>query len=202
MGGVSQSPGRYQTSMAGMVGAMIVLIGCVLAFVAFRETSREVPQVEPEAIAWQDAVTALANEGYAIIAPNGLPDGWIATNIRSRPGDPPVLELSMLTDEEKFVGYRQDDERLEDMLETYVDKKARPGEPVEVTGGDFAGEWETWSDEGGDHALVRDLGDQRLMVYGSAPTEDLVELASRLTVAESSRPAAQVSGSPTPAPQD
>ncbi|QCC76626.1 DUF4245 family protein [Nocardioides daphniae] len=126
---MSESPGRYQTSMAGMVGAMIVLVGCVLAFVAFRETSREVPQVEPEAVEWQAAVTALVDEGREVVAPEVLPEEWIATNVRIAPSDPPVLELSMLTDQEKFVGFRQDDEDLEDLLKTYVDEKARPGDP-------------------------------------------------------------------------
>ncbi|QCC76627.1 hypothetical protein [Nocardioides daphniae] len=66
--------------------------------------------------------------------------------------------------------------------------------------GDFAGEWRSWSDEGGDHALVLDHGETQLMVYGSAPLEDLVELASMLVVADPSVTEPREMGTPVPTP--
>lgn len=183
MAGVSQSPGRYQTSMAGMVGAMIVLVGCILAFVAFREVNREVPEVKPEAIDWQTAVTAAADNGHPVVAPAKLPADWIATSIDFKPTDPPTFGLGMLTDKGKYVGLRQEDERRADLIEMYVDDEAVEGEPVEV-GGEFAGAWDTWTDEGGDTALLLQREDDVLLVYGSAPEEDLVEFASSLRTAQ------------------
>lgn len=179
---VSQSPGRYQTSMGGMVGAMIVLVVCLLAFVAFREASREVPETKPEAIDWQDSVAAAADAGHPVVAPGALPTDWIATSITFSPTTPPTFGLGMLTDDGRFVGLRQEDERRDDLLETYVDDEPIEGDPVEV-GGEFAGEWMSWTDEGGDTALMLQRDADVLLVYGSAPLEDIVALASSLRTA-------------------
>lgn len=181
---MSQSPGRYQTSMAGMVGAMIVLVGCILAFVAFREVNREVPEVQPEPVDWEIAVSAAADAGHPVVAPSELPSEWIATSISFQPTDPPTFGLGVLTDDRKYVGLRQEDERRDDLLETYVDKDAVEGDPIEVEG-EFSGEWQTWSDEGGDTALLLQRDDDVLLVYGSAPVDDLVAFASSLRTARS-----------------
>ena len=51
----------------------------------------------------------------------------------------------------------QEDERRDDLLETFVDDEPVEGEPVEVEG-EFAGEWQTWTDEGGeDYAETEQL---------------------------------------------
>lgn len=184
---MSQSPGRYQTSMAGMVGAMIVLVLCVLAFVWFREVNREVPEVEPVAVEWEIAVAAAADAGYEVVAPETLPTDWIATSITFERTTPPTFGLGVLTDDGKYVGLRQEDERRDALLETYVDDKAVEGEPTEV-GGEFAGEWQTWTDEGGDTALMLQRDEDVLLVYGSAPAEDLVTFASSLRTAQPKQP--------------
>lgn len=186
---MSQSPGRYQTSMAGMVGAMIVLVGCVLAFVLFREVNREVPEVQPEPVEWETAVSAAADAGHRVVAPAELPEKWIATSIDFQPTDPPTFGLGVLTDEGKYVGLRQEDERRDDLLETYVDEDAVEGDPTEVEG-EFAGEWQTWTDEGGDTALMLQREDDVLLVYGSAPAEDLIAFASSLRTAQPEGPSA------------
>lgn len=183
--------------MAGMVGAMIVLVACILAFVLFRESSREVPETEPTAIAWESAARAAADEGHPVVAPGELPEDWIATSIDFRPTSPPVFGLGLLTDDGRYVGLRQDRVPLENLLETYVDEETRPGDPVEVSG-EFAGEWDSYTDEGGDRALVLDRNEDFLVVYGSAPMADLVEFASSLETWVSSRPAPTEITSPSP----
>lgn len=180
---MSQSPGRYQTSVAGMVGAMIVLVGCVLAFVVFRETTRDVPQVEPEAMDWKTSVVSIQGQGHEVVHPADLEDGWIATTIEFRPTKPVTFGLNMLTEEGRFVGLRQEDQRLEDLLATFVDDEAVEGDPVRI-GGDLGGEWQTFTDEGGDTALVLDRKDDYVMVFGSASRTVLVDFASTLTLDE------------------
>lgn len=170
--------------MAGMVGAMLVLVGCILAFVVFREVNREVPEVQPEAIDWQAAVNAAADAGHPVVAPEDLPAEWIATSMTFQPTDPPTFGLGVLTDEGRYVGLRQEDERRDDLLKTYVDDDAVEGDPVEVEG-EFAGEWQTWTDQGGDTALLLQREDDVLLVYGSAPVEDLLRFASSLRTAQS-----------------
>ena len=197
MGRVSQSPGRYQTSMAGMVGAMIVLVACVLGFVVFREASRDVPKVEPEAIEWEAAAQSAADSGHPVVAPAALPEKWIATSIDFRPTTPPVFGLGVLTDSGTYAGLRQDRIPLENLLETYVDEETEAGDAVEVTG-EFAGDWDSYTDEGGDRALVLDRNEDFLVVYGSASMDDLVEFASSLKTWDSGRPAPTEISSPTP----
>src|SRR5690606_38362381 len=106
---VSQSPGRYQTSMAGMTGAMIVLVACVIAFVLFRETTRDVPEVKPAAIDWTTLVTSIQAQDHEVVHPAELEDGWIATNIEFLPKEPVTFGLSLLTEEGRYVGLRQED---------------------------------------------------------------------------------------------
>lgn len=186
---MSQSPGRYQTSMAGMVGAMIVLVGCILAFVLFREANRDTPEMQPEPVEWEIAVSAAADAGHPVVAPAELPEKWIATSISFQPTDPPTFGLGVLTDDGKYVGLRQEDERRDDLLTTFVDDDAVEGDATEVEG-EFAGEWQTWTDEGGDTALMLQRDDDVLLVYGSAPIEDLVTFASSLRTAQPKGPSA------------
>ncbi len=169
--------------MAGMVGAMIVLVGCVIAFVVFRETTRDVPELEPEAIDWTTAVVSIQSQGHEVAHPAELQDGWIATTIEFLPTEPVTFGLNLLTDEGRFVGLRQEDQRLEDLLETFVDDEAVEGDAVQIEG-DLGGEWQSFEDEGGDTALVLDRKDHYLMVFGSADEDVLVDFASTLTLAD------------------
>lgn len=169
--------------MAGMTGAMIVLVACVIAFVLFRETTRDVPEVKPEAIDWTTLVASIQAQDHEVVHPAELEDGWIATNIEFLPKEPVTFGLSLLTEEGRYVGLRQEDERLEDLLETYVDEEAAEGDPVEIEG-DLGGQWQTFTDEGGDTALVLDRKDHYVMVFGSASKDELLDFASTLTLDE------------------
>jgi hypothetical protein len=42
-------------------------------------------------------------------------------------------------------------------------------------------EWQEWSDAGGDHAVLRHGRRHEVLVYGSAPTEDLLTVVRSLT---------------------
>ncbi len=86
----------------------------------------------------------------------------------------------MLNDEGRFVGIRQQDTSVADLVELYVDEDAVAGEDVTVDS-DIADTWQTWSDEGGDIGYSTELGDEALLVYGSAPAEDIEAYLGLLT---------------------
>jgi hypothetical protein len=114
--------------------------------------------------------------------PASLPRGWIAREPHFTAGDRPAWALPMLTDDGEFVGVQQEDAPLDDLLETYVPEGAHQGKDVRIDSG-VGSTWSSWSDGERDHAFATTLGDDTLLVYGSAPVADLKELVGRLTTA-------------------
>lgn len=177
---MSETPGRYQRSMAGMVGAMLVTLLVIGAFVIFRAVNREELAIEPEPVDHLPSVEAAQDAGYRVAYPRRLPEGWRVTSLDLRTGDDPVWGLGILTDEDRFVGLRQQDEEVETLVETYVDPEFRTGPAVAVRG-DLAGvvpEWQRYDDAGGDQAFAGEMGDEVLLVFGSdaAAVQELVDL--------------------------
>ncbi len=176
----SGRPGRYQRSIAGGVGSLIVLVAVVLAFVAFRAVFRDNDVAETEPVDYLAAVDAAQQSGATLVYPPRLPKGWTATSIAYAPGERPAWGLGMLTDDGKFVGLRQEDADLSTLLEEYVDENAIPSDTAPFDSAIASG-WEEWSDAGGDHAYAASFGDDELLVYGSAPTDDLLSIVRALT---------------------
>jgi hypothetical protein len=172
--------GRYQRSIAGGIGSLIVLIAVVLAFVAFRAVFRDNDAVDVEAVDYLAVVAPAQEAGIQVVYPPSLPEGWTATSVAFVPGERPAFGVGMLTDDDLFVGVRQADEELADLLETYVDAQVVKGDVVTVDGA-IVPEWQEWSDDGGDHAYSATVGDTEVLVYGSAPTEDLLTVVRSLT---------------------
>lgn len=175
----SGTPGRYQRSANGLVGAMLVLVLAVVGFVVFRSVFTRDLEVEPEPIDYLAAVEAAQSAGHEVAYPPALPAGWIATNVDLSPaGQEPRWFLALLTDDGRFVGVRQEDDSVEDLLEEHVDGDTEETEPLRA--GDLVEEWEGYADDGGDRAYVAELGEETLLVYGSAPVEDLRTLMGLL----------------------
>jgi hypothetical protein len=172
--------GRYQRSIAGGIGSMIVLIAVVLAFVAFRAVFRDNDAVDVEPVDYLAVVSPAQEAGIQVVYPPSLPEGWTATSVAFVPGERPAFGVGMLTDDDLFVGVRQADEELADLLETYVDAQVVKGDVVTLDGA-IVPEWQEWSDDGGDHAYSATVGDTEVLVYGSAPTEDLLTVVRSLT---------------------
>jgi len=172
--------GRYQRSIAGGVGSLIVLVVVVLAFVAFRAVFRDNDAVDVEPVDYLAVVAPAQEAGTRIVYPPSLPDGWIPTSVDFVPGERPSFGVGMLTDDDLFVGVRQADDDLANLLETYVDADAVKGDVVTVEGS-IVPDWQEWSDAGGDHAYSATVGNTELLVYGSAPTEDLLTVVRSLT---------------------
>jgi hypothetical protein len=177
---VSEQPGRYQRSTSGMVGALLVSVLVILAFVAFRAWSRTDLEVKPTHVDYLAQVGFAQRTGAALVYPAQLPHGWYATNVDFAPGTRPTLGISMLTAGEEYAGFRQSPLSGPELLSTYVDPHPTSGAPVTLDSG-VVRRWETWTDAGGDTALVARWHRQTLLVFGSASQADLETVAGSLT---------------------
>jgi hypothetical protein len=157
-----------------MVGALLVLLGVVGAFVVFRDLNRNDPANPVRPVDWESpARYARAQADYPLLAPERLPDGWMATSVRFEGGE---WSLGMLTEDEQYVGLKQADRPVASLVEQHVDPEAVQGEDVAVAGET----WQTWTDDAGDLALVREDAAVTTMVVGTAPLDTLVEFTASL----------------------
>jgi hypothetical protein len=177
MSDMSERPGRYQRSFSGMVGAMIVLVLVVALFVAFRAINRSQPESTVDAVDYtQPAEFAREQARFPVLAPSELPAGWRATSVRFDNGRDQAWHVGFLTRDDDYVGLEQADETAEDLVEQYVDQDATEGDPVALDGE----EWQSWTDEGGDTALVRETDEVTTLVVGTVDQETLVEFVHTL----------------------
>jgi hypothetical protein len=156
-----------------MVGAMVVIVLVVVAFVLFRDANRDDVQSPVRTVDYtQPAEYARQQAGFELLAPKSLPEGWRATSVRFTPGEEERWHLGLLTDAGDYVGLEQSGSSVDSMLETHVDPEAERGAPVTVAGE----RWQTWTDAGGDLALARQDGETTTLVVGNEVAED--ELAA------------------------
>lgn len=173
---MSEQAGRYQRSTGGLVGSMIVLLLVVGAFVAFRALVRDDVEVPVKTVDYQQTVDfARTQVDFPVIAPDELPRGWRATSAEFVP-EPGRWNLGVLTDEERYVGLAQSVRSEENMVRSYVDERAVAEPPVEVQGQT----WRRWTDEEGDTALTRTVGDMTVLVVSPAGLEVLTEFVETL----------------------
>jgi Protein of unknown function (DUF4245) len=181
---MSEQPGRYQRSTSGMVGALIVTLLVILAFVAFRACDRSNLDVKPGRVDYLAEVRYAQQAGTEVVYPARLPRGWYATQVTFSPGRQPGMELSMLTGAGEYAGLVESPASPPDLLTTYVDPHPASGGPVTVAGS-VVSRWDTWTDSGGDTALVAQRGHgptaESLLVFGTVPRTQLEELAAALT---------------------
>ena len=116
--------------------ALVTLL-VVLAFVGWRALFRPDIENEPEPIDWQESVSLAEEAGLRVVRPEQLPEGWIATTVDLRAGDIPRWGLGVLTDEGDYIGIRQEDSSIEELVRTYIDKDYVDGEPVQGSLAEF-----------------------------------------------------------------
>ena len=173
---MSGQAGRYQRSAAGMIGAMLVLVAGIFAFVLLRDINREVPGSPVKAVDYsRTAAYAEEQASFDVLAPDELPEGWKATTVEFVV-DPARWHLGVLTDQGNYVGLEQADSSVESMVSTYVDPAANRGKPVTIEGQ----AWISWSDSGGDTALVRRAGHVTTLVVTTADEDVLVDYIESL----------------------
>lgn len=174
---MSEQAGRYQRSFAGMVGAMVVLVLVVLAFVGFRDLNRDDPADPVRAVDWKTPLR-FAREAapFPVLAPDRMPAGWMATSVRYQEGRRPAWHLGMLTEDQHYVGIEQATRPVDGMVTDFVDEEAEQGHDVRVGGVT----WQSWSDDGGDHALTRRSGGVTSLVVGTVSSGDLADFVATL----------------------
>ena len=173
-------PGRYNRSTGGLIGSMIVLVLVVLGIVIFRGTFRDTPTYEPDHIDYLSLVTSIQQQGLEPAYPAELPDGWYVKDASFTPGDRPVLDLAMTTDDGHFAGLHQEDASVQGLVSTLVGEDAIQGDDVDIDG-TVAPTWETFTDPDGDSAFAAQVGDDTVLVYGSASEDELRALVESLT---------------------
>lgn len=177
---MSEQPSRYTRSFNGMVGALVVTILFVLVFVGWRALFRSDADEAMPSVEWQESVELAGTAGLSVVHPRDLPEGWRATSVDLFAGDEPRWGLGVLTDDGDFIGIRQEDRSVDELVERYVDEEPAEGDEVSLTS-DVASTWQTWSDDGGDHGYATELGDESLLVYGSASEQEIEDYIGTLT---------------------
>ncbi len=171
---MSEQPGRYQRSFSGMVGALVILLVAIGAFITFRAVTRDDLEVGPEAVDYLEAVGFAQQADWEVVYPSALPADWRATSLESQPGR--TWGIGFLGPE-GFAGLHQSDRPVTDLLATYVDEETEQAEPVEIGGAT----WTAWRDDAGDLGYVGEVDGHQVLVYGSAPAPALRDLAASLT---------------------
>ncbi|MGN6128709.1 MAG: DUF4245 domain-containing protein [Nocardioidaceae bacterium] len=160
---MSEQPGKYQRSVSGLIGALAVLlvvIGVVAALQALNRPHRPDP-VQP--VDYRTPAKYAAKQArFDLLVPPSLPAGWTATTVRFTGGADQHWHLGCLDQDGHYVGLEQGEQSVRSLVSTYVDEAARRGRPVTVSGN----RWDTWTDDGGDLALVRRTGRAGTLVVG------------------------------------
>ena len=177
---MTEKPSRYTRSFGGMIGALIITVLFVLAFVAWRGLFRVDSDETPRAVDWQGSVQLAEQADLKVVHPRDLPAGWTATSVDLVAGDDPRWGLGVLTDEGEFIGIRQQNTSIGDLVDLYVDKEAEAGDDASVAS-EVADTWQTYSDSGGDHGYAAEVDNEALLVYGSASVADLETYLGLLT---------------------
>jgi hypothetical protein len=185
MGAMSQTrpvrPPRPPRTVAGMVGALIVVVALGVLWVEVGGSDEKPTEVA--SADWQAWAKAGRADGkLTVLAPAQLPNGWRATSAAYESGSAPLWRMGMLTGAKKFVGLAESAASTDDLVQEYVDENAERGGDVTVAGET----WQSWTDSGGDYAVVRTLatpsgGQERVLVYGSAPDGAIRDFAASLS---------------------
>jgi hypothetical protein len=161
-----------------MVGAMVVLVAILVAWVAFKSLTTRQPDHPVQTVDYAQVVApAKRAASFDLVAPPSLPAGWRATSVNFNDQSAPRWHLGVLTDEGRYVGLEQSERSVRSMVADYVDERSTRGEPVDVAGR----RWATYTDSGGDLALVRRQGRTTTLVVGhDVPETDLVSFTASL----------------------
>lgn len=174
---MSGGAGGYQRSTSGMIGAMLVLLAVVAAFVTFRALVRNEVVVPVKTVDYQRTLEyAQDRADFRLLAPEQLPEGWRATSVEFVPQSG-RWELGVLTASDRYIGLVQSASSEQKLVETYVDQDAVHDGTVQIDGRS----WRTWSDEDGDTAVTRQVeGEVTALVVTPAGLDALVEYVETL----------------------
>jgi hypothetical protein len=173
-----------------MVGALLVLLVGVGAFVVMRDVTRVDPADPVRPVDYlRPARFAQETAPFEVLTPRALPEGWTATSVRF---DPTAQEQSwhvgVLTADQGYVGLEQSERSADAMVADFVDEDADEGGEVRIAGRT----WRVWTDSGrdpgadpstapeGDLALVRSDGGATTLVVGTVSQDVLTGFVASL----------------------
>jgi len=176
---VSEQRRGYQTSISGLVGALLVIFVLIVAIWGLaRLQNRDVADPAPT-VDYSDQLEAARRDApFDVLAPDPVPDGWRATSADWTVAGPVVSwHLGFLTggDDADYVGLEQGNQRPEDFVEAKPPAD-RPGPPVEIDGA----EWQQLTGQG-ETALVLFGDGVTTIVTGTASLDELTDFAASLT---------------------
>lgn len=151
-----------------MIGALVVLLAVVGVYTLMQSLNRPEPPNPVQTVDYRrDVSYAKAQAGFDLVAPAALPAGWKATTVNFTDGARAHWHLGCLTDKGRYVGLEQGDEPVADMVKAYVDAQPARGRATTIDGS----RWATYTDGGGDLALVRRAGRTTTLVVGHEVAE-------------------------------
>lgn len=159
-----------------MVGAMLILLLIIGAYIGFRALNREELEIEPERVDYLAAARFAQEADVTVVYPPSVPEDWKPTSVESRPGE--EWGIGFLTPD-GFAGLHQSDDPVDQLLTTYVGEDAADVGPVQIDG--VEAPWQAYEDSGGDVGYLGEIDGEQVLVYGSAPVDDLELLAGSLT---------------------
>lgn len=176
---MSESGSRYERTFPGLVGAMIVSVLVILAFVVFRGLLRDDLEVDREAIDYLPLVSDFQQGApFKVAYPPELPTDWRVTEVGFDDAVGLTWGIDLLTDDDEYVGVRQAKASQARLLEEFVDEQRIPGDELDLGGP--AESWESSSDTSGDYAVIGKVGGTWLLVFGSGDEGDLNAFAASL----------------------
>jgi hypothetical protein len=176
--------------MRDMIGAVIVLvaiIGVVMAFYGGCTFSPGGPTVDRSSIPSTDAAAELSRTARSVAFPlrsPEVPKGWQANSAGTAPvgAGEIVVRVGWVTASGAFAQLSQSGGTVEDVLlkETGADHAPRATGTVEVAGTT----WTSYPSRRDEPAWVTELDGTVLLITGSAPENELRELATATQKAE------------------
>lgn len=178
-----RKPNRYELPLSNMVGAMIIVVAFVMAFVVFRALNRDNTGVQPEPVDYHAMATGGRADGRINVwAPVSLSQGWMATSARYDSGTNPHWHLST-TDGTHYLGVEEGIDQVTDELQ-----RVMQGTPVAAGQVTLKGvAWLVYTDSRGDYALARTMPSktprypEALVVVGTTNPEQVQAFAESLT---------------------
>jgi hypothetical protein len=154
---------------------LVVICLLIVAWQAFRTSENDpVREVDPAST----VQLAVARADYAVPAPAGLPEGYRPTSARTdagnaAEGDPVTLEIGYLTPSDEFAGFVVSDDPRAEPVRAVLDGATDDGS--EDVGGQ---PWTRSTTAEGETALTRESDGVVVVVSGSAPDDELREVAA------------------------
>jgi len=164
--------------MVRSLAAVLVLVGVIIAFSLVDQPDPIVPDIDYADAVAQAREQARELGSYDVLAPSPLPAGWRVTSARTVPedGEAVAWHLGLVTKSGDYAAVEQTDGERAGFVERFTGA-ARPAGTVEISGVN----WRRLEDgEPEERALVRGEDGVTIVLAGSAPWEDLEQLASLL----------------------